>query len=44
MGAVKALTASGLFTGQSRMFFDLLRDLAQDADQARQLSWWIPIE
>src|SRR2546428_5004894 len=44
MGAVRALTASGLFLGQSKTFFDLLRDLAQDADQDRQLSWRIPIE
>jgi hypothetical protein len=36
MGAAKALTADGLFIGQSRHFFELLRDLAEDADQARR--------
>ena len=36
MGAAKALTADGLFIGQSREFFELLRDLAEDADQARR--------
>jgi hypothetical protein len=34
MGAVKFLTAMGLFIGQSDEFFQLLRDLAHDADQA----------
>jgi len=34
MGAVKALTADGLFIGQSPQFFQLLQDLASDADQA----------
>jgi hypothetical protein len=34
MGAVKALTADGLFFGQSNEFFALLRDLAEDADDA----------
>jgi hypothetical protein len=29
MGAVKALTADGLFIGQSQAFFDLIADLAQ---------------
>ena len=38
MGAVKALTADGLFIGQSREFFALLRDLAEDADEARRES------
>ena len=35
MGAVRALTADGLFIGQSPAFFELLRDLAEDADKAR---------
>src|SRR5256885_5446889 len=35
MGALKALTADGLFIGQSREFFGLLRDLAEEADEAR---------
>jgi hypothetical protein len=38
MGAVTALTADGLFIGQSAGFFDLLRDLARDADEARHES------
>jgi len=36
MGAVKGLTADGLFIGQSKQFFELLRDLAEDADEARR--------
>jgi hypothetical protein len=36
MGAVKFLTAMGLFIGQSPAFFELLRDLAEDADQAKR--------
>ncbi len=36
MGAVKALTADGLFIGQSREFFAVLRDLAEQADAARR--------
>jgi hypothetical protein len=36
MGAVKALTADGLFIGQSDAFFDYLRDLAEDADEAER--------
>ena len=36
MGAVKAFTADGLFIGQSREFFELMQDLAADADQARR--------
>jgi hypothetical protein len=36
MGAVKALTADGLFIGQSKEFFQALRDLASDADAARR--------
>jgi hypothetical protein len=35
MGALKALTADGLFIGQSKEFFAYLRDLAEDADEAR---------
>jgi hypothetical protein len=35
MGAVKALTANGLFIGQSPEFFALLTGLAQAADAAR---------
>jgi hypothetical protein len=38
MGALKALTADGLFIGQSQAFFDYLRDLAEDADEARRES------
>lgn len=34
--AVMALTASGLFNGQSQGFFNLLADLAQEADEARR--------
>jgi hypothetical protein len=34
MGAVKALTADGLFRGQSPAFFDFLHDLATQADAA----------
>ena len=36
MGALKALTADGLFIGQSPAFFTLLQDLASEADAARQ--------
>jgi Ferritin-like domain len=36
MGAAKGLTADGLFIGQSKQFFELLRDLAEDADEARR--------
>src|ERR1700675_2565126 len=36
MGAVKALTADGLFIGQSKDFFKALRDLAADADDAKR--------
>jgi ferritin-like protein len=35
MGAVKALTANGLFIGQSAEFFAVMTDLAQAADAAR---------
>jgi hypothetical protein len=34
MGVVKFLTAMGLFIGQSPAFFSLMRDLAEDADEA----------
>ena len=36
MGAVKALTADGLFIGQSPQFFELLKHLAAQADAARR--------
>jgi hypothetical protein len=36
MGAVRFLTAMGLFIGQSKEFFQLLMDLAEDADQAKR--------
>ncbi len=36
MGAVRALTQDGLFIGQSKEFFELLRDLAEDADEAKR--------
>jgi hypothetical protein len=37
MGAVKALTADGLFNGQTNQkFFDILKDLAEDADEAQR--------
>jgi hypothetical protein len=36
MGAVNALTADGLFIGQSPDFMQLLQDLAADADAARR--------
>ena len=35
-GAVKGLTADGLFRGQSAGFFSYLNDLAEDADEARR--------
>ncbi|MDQ2841463.1 MAG: ferritin-like domain-containing protein [Acidobacteriota bacterium] len=38
MGAVRALTSDGLFIGQSKEFFALLRDLAEDADKAMRES------
>jgi hypothetical protein len=34
MGAVKALTADGLFRGQSGQFFEFLKELAVEADAA----------
>jgi hypothetical protein len=36
MGVVNFLTAMGLFIGQSPQFFELLKDLATDADAARR--------
>jgi hypothetical protein len=36
MGVVTFLTSMGLFIGQSNQFFELLRDLAEDADEARR--------
>src|SRR6058998_3338546 len=36
MGALAFLTAMGLFIGQSPQFFELMRDLAEDADEARR--------
>ena len=36
MGAANALTSDGLFIGQTSEFFQLLKDLASDADQARR--------
>ena len=36
MGVVNFLTAMGLFIGQSPSFFALMKDLAQDADQAQR--------
>ena len=36
MGAASALTNDGLFIGQTSEFFQLLKDLASDADQARR--------
>ena len=36
MGAVKFLTAMGLFIGQVPAFFEMLKDLAADADRAKR--------
>src|SRR6266481_4645797 len=36
MGVVNFLTAMGLFIGQPPAFFEVLRDLAEDADEARR--------
>jgi hypothetical protein len=36
MGAVNALTADGLFIGQSQGFFTKLQDLATKADAAQR--------
>jgi len=38
MGAVNALTNDGLFIGQTPEFFQLLKDLATEADRARRQS------
>jgi hypothetical protein len=35
MGAAAGLTADGLFIGQTKPFFDLIKDLGADADRAR---------
>jgi hypothetical protein len=35
MGAVNSLATDGLFMGQTAEFFELLKDLARDADRAR---------
>jgi hypothetical protein len=36
MGALAFLTAMGLFIGQSRQFFEVMRELAEEADAARR--------
>src|SRR5205085_2107059 len=36
MGVVNFLTTMGLFIGQSPLFFELLHDLAEDADEAKR--------
>ena len=36
MGALKALTADGLFIGQSQEFFAFVKELAEQADAARR--------
>jgi ferritin-like protein len=36
MGVVKFLTAMGLFIGQSKAFFDLMQNLASEADDAKR--------
>jgi len=36
MGALKFLTADGLFIGQSKAFFDFMIQLATEADEARR--------
>jgi hypothetical protein len=38
MAALKAFVDDGLFIGQTKAFFEYLRDLAEDADQARRES------
>ena len=35
-GVVQFLTAMGLFIGQLNEFFELLNDLAEDADEAKR--------
>jgi Ferritin-like domain/TAT (twin-arginine translocation) pathway signal sequence len=42
MGAAKSLTADGLFVGQSKEFFEMLQDLAHDADAAGREQWEEP--
>ena len=36
MGALNALTADGLFIGQSQAFFEFMRELAEEADAAQR--------
>jgi hypothetical protein len=36
MAALDGLIADGLFIGQSAAFFALMRDLAEDADDAKR--------
>lgn len=36
MGALKFLTAMGLFIGQPKALFDFMQDLAEDADKAKR--------
>jgi hypothetical protein len=36
MAALKSFNDDGLFIGQTQAFFDYLRDLAEDADDARR--------
>ena len=36
MGALKFLTADGLFIGQSKAFFDYMTTLAAEADAAQR--------
>jgi hypothetical protein len=36
MGVLKFLTDMGLFKGQSAQFFAFMRDLAEDADEAKR--------
>jgi hypothetical protein len=36
MGVVNFLTAMGLFTGQMPAFFEVLKDLAAEADAAKR--------
>jgi hypothetical protein len=37
MGALKFLTAMGLFIGQTPQFFEFMQDLAQAAENAKRL-------
>ncbi|HKS94646.1 MAG TPA: hypothetical protein VJV74_00780, partial [Terriglobia bacterium] len=43
MGAVNGLIADGLFIGQVPQFFELLKDLASDADAARRETDVVPL-